>query len=172
MIEAAAAAPDHGRLRPSRFIALRGEAKEAFGEVLERGYLRRCEQTGTEPVPEVAAKERTKLGRAPLVLVAATVQPAEGSRAAASRVPWEERIMSTAAAVQNLLLAATSLGYGSMWRTGDTARDPVVKEALGLATDDEIAGFIYLGTPSPEVLSLAPNQPDADGLLVDWRPVD
>ena len=172
MIEAAAAAPDHGRLRPSRFIALRGEAKAAFGEVLERAYFRRCEQTGTEPVTEVAAKERSKLGRAPLVLVAATIQPAEGSREADSRIPWEERVMSTAAAVQNVLLAATSLGYGSMWRTGDTAKDPVVKEALGLATGDEIVGFVYLGTRSPETLSLAPNEPNADGLLVDWRPVD
>lgn len=137
--------------------------------MLERAYLERCRAAATEADAAVAAKERTKLGRAPLVLVAATVQAPEGRRRAADRIPWDEQRMSTAAAIQNLLLAATSLGYGSMWRTGETARDPIVKEALGLGPDDEIAGFVYLGTVA-ESATLPPNEPSTDGLLSDWRP--
>ena len=171
MIRAAAAAPDHGRLRPSRFIALRGDDKEAFGEILERAYLQRCASAGTEPDPRAALKERTKLGRAPLVIAAATTKPEPGSREAASpnatKIPWEERRLSTAAAVQNLMLAATSLGYGSMWRTGDVVEDPVVKEALGLAADEDIIGFVYLGTAEPGAVP-APREPASDGLLREW----
>lgn len=171
LLQAAAAAPDHGRLRPTRFIALRGEAKDAFGAVLERGYVERCRAAGAEPEPALAQKERTKLGRAPLVLVAATLRHGQRPRpaAVADRIPWEERRMSTAAAVQNVLLAATALGYGAMWRTGDPARDPIVKEALGLGSGDEIAGFIYLGTEPADTPPMPPNRPDTGGILTHWR---
>ena len=170
---AAAAAPDHGRLRPSRFIALRGENKDAFGEVLARAYLARCSTAGVEPDPKATEKERSKLGRAPLVIVAATTRPVPGSREAASpnatKIPWEDRRLSTAAAVQNLMLAAGSLGYGSMWRTGAVVTDPIVKDALGLANDEEIIGFVYLGTPAAGAAP-PPHQVTTEGLLSEWHP--
>ncbi|HUR48996.1 MAG TPA: nitroreductase [Acidimicrobiales bacterium] len=172
LIAAAAAAPDHGRLRPSRFIALRGANKDAFGDVLEQAYRQRCAAAGVEPDPAAAQKERTKLGRAPLVVVAATTRPEPDSPEAGSRnaatIPWDERKHSTAAAVQNLLLATTSLGYGSMWRTGDPARDSFVKEALGLEPEAEIIGFIYIGTP-PEGGGPPPHALASDGLLTEWQ---
>ena len=139
--------------------------------MLHRAYLARCAAAGVAPDPAAADKERTKLGRAPLVIVAATRQPAEGSREAASpnasKIPWEERRLSTAAAVQNLMLAATSLGYGSMWRSGEVIDDPLVKKALGLGEDEDIVGFIYLGTV-PEGGGPPPHEPDIEGLLTDW----
>ncbi len=63
------------------------------------------------------------------------------------------------AAAQNLILAAHALGYGAMWKTGAPAYDPRVKKALGLAEDDQIVGFLYLGTqagPAPAVRRAAP----------------
>jgi len=140
LLAAAAAAPDHGRLRPWRFYTLAGDTKDAFGQVLADAYRRRCEFEGVEPDETKLTKERTKLGRAPLVVVAGCV-PVEGP------IPEIEQLLATAAAVQNLLIAAIALGYGSMWRTGEPAYDPTVKEALGLAPEDTIVGFIYLGTP-------------------------
>jgi nitroreductase len=44
------------------------------------------------------------------------------------------------------MLAAPALGYGAMWKTGDPAYDPTVKQALGLQPDDDIIGFLYIGT--------------------------
>jgi nitroreductase len=159
MLSAAAAAPDHGSLRPFRFVVLRGEGKDRFGEVLASAYRARCQARGVEPVPEKQEKERTKLGRAPLVVVVAAV------RVASDKIPFEEQEDAGAAAVQNLLLAATGLGYGSMWRTGDPAYDAGVKEALGLTADDAIVGFVYLGT-SPRALE--PSQPNLEGLVTEW----
>ena len=49
ILEAAAAAPDHGELRPFRFILLEGDAKDAFGQVLADAYLARCEAVGAAP---------------------------------------------------------------------------------------------------------------------------
>lgn len=165
ILEAAACAPDHGELRPFRFTILRGEGMAAFGSVLELAYLDRCRETGTEAVPAKAAKERTKLGRAPLVVVVAAVQ---GHPAA---IPWVEQLAACAAAAQNALLAATALGFGSMWRTGDLCYDGRVKAALGLEDDDAVVGFLYLGTAAtdPE-RAKGPKAADLDGLVSEWRP--
>ena len=63
-----------------------------------------------------------------------------------ARIPEIEQVLSAAAAAQNIMLAAHALGFGCAWKTGDAAYDPQVKTALGLAPDDAIAGFLYLGT--------------------------
>ncbi|HEV2069854.1 MAG TPA: nitroreductase family protein, partial [Acidimicrobiales bacterium] len=55
ILEAAACAPDHGKLRPFRFTVLRGEHADAFGTVLEDAYRARCRDQGTEVVPAKAA---------------------------------------------------------------------------------------------------------------------
>ena len=73
ILEAAAAAPDHGELRPWRLTVLEGGAKEAFGQVLAEAYLARCDALGAAPTEGQLAKERTKLGRAPVVVVVAAV---------------------------------------------------------------------------------------------------
>jgi nitroreductase len=52
------------------------------------------------------------------------------------------------------------MGLGAMWRTGDAAFDPDVKAALGLAPDQHLIGFIYVGYPQAELP--APNRPGAD----------
>ena len=85
------------------------------------------------------------------------------------KIPWLEQFAAVAAAAQNVLLAATALGYGSMWRTGDPAYDPRVKTALGLGEHDAVVGFVYLGTPH-EGDARQPRQPDLDGLVVRWEP--
>jgi nitroreductase len=163
MLEAGARAPDHGELRPWRFTVLRAEAIESFGKVLEDAYRARCRQAGTPVVEAKAAKERTKLGRAPLVvIVAAVCDPA-------AKIPWIEQFAAAAAASQNVLVAATALGYGSMWRTGDPCYDEAIKAALGLGPDDAIVGFLYLGTASAEARAAKPPRPpDLTGLVTEW----
>ena len=141
MLTLAATAPDHGDLRPFRFTILRGAGMEAFGEVLEEAYFRRCTDSGAAPVAAKAQKERTKLGRAPVVVVVSAVrQPSE-------KIPWVDQRDAAVAAAENLVVAAHAMGYGAMWRTGAPTEDDYVKKALGLASDDAIVGFIYLGTP-------------------------
>jgi nitroreductase len=163
MLRAAAAAPDHGDLRPWKFVVLRGEAKVAFGDVLGDAYLRRVHLAGGQPEPAKLAKERTKLGRAPVVVMVCAVHVHD------DLIPWSDQVGSAHAAAQNLLLAATALGYGSMWRTGDPVFDPSVKRAVGLTDHDAIVGFVYLGTPH-EGGWKPPKDPSLDGLVEAWRP--
>ena len=60
-------------------------------------------------------------------------------------MPRDEQLLSTGAGVQNILNAAWALGLGAIWRTGDMATNPQVIEALGLAPQDVIVGFVYIG---------------------------
>ena len=165
LVQAAAAAPDHGELKPWQFVVLQGDAKDAFGEVLADAYIARCAEVGAEPQPAKTDKERTKLGRAPVVVIVAAVHRHS------DKILWDEQLAAAAAAAQNMLLAATALGYGSMWRTGEPAYDPRVKEALGLTDHDAIVGFIYLGTPA-EGSGKDPRRPSIEGLVKEWRPGD
>jgi nitroreductase len=69
--------------------------------------------------------------------------------------------MSAACASHGILLAAEALGFAGVWRTGDAAFDRNVMEGLGLEANEEIAGFLYLGSrdgkakPLPAINPLA-----------------
>jgi nitroreductase len=136
LLECASRAPDHGRLRPWRFIVIRGAARERLGDLMA-DQLRR-KQPGASS--EALQRERQKPLRAPLIIVVAAVCNAT------ARIPPIEQILAAGAAAQNIMLAAPALGFGAMWKTGDAAYDDTVKVALGLAAEDSIVGFLYLGT--------------------------
>ena len=137
ILAAGASAPDHGRLRPWRFIVIKGDARARLGEVFAEALRRR-----DPAAPEAALEqERGRPLRAPLVIaVAARVDPRH------AKIPEIEQILSAGAAVQNMLLAAHAQGYGGKWLTGANAYDEHVKTALGLATDDRLVAFLYLGS--------------------------
>jgi len=137
---AAARAPDHGRLRPWRFILVRGPARARFGALLAEQLRRTHPQIGEESLE----RERLKAFRAPLIIVvAAHCDPAV-------KIPVIEQTLSAAAAAHAMMLAAFALGFNAMWKTGAAAYDATVKEALGLAPADAIVGFLYFGTESGE----------------------
>ncbi|MFI4988713.1 MAG: nitroreductase [Alphaproteobacteria bacterium] len=156
MLAAAVAAPDHGRLRPWRFLAVRGAARERLGAVMADA-LRAREPAAPEVLLE---KERQKPLRAPLVLVAAA------KLIAGHKIPAIEQIVAVAAAAQNLIVAAHALGYGAMWKTGAPAYDAYVKRALGLEAGDQIVGFLYLGTSATALPAAIRAEPRAS--LAEW----
>jgi nitroreductase len=157
IVAAGLRAPDHGRLRPWRFIAIRGEARYRLGEVLAASLARRDPKAGDE-----SERERQKPLRAPLVLVVAA------HIADSPRIPPVEQLLSAGAAAQNIMIACHALGFGAMWKTGAPAYDRSVKEALGLAAADEIVAFLYIGTPKTMLKPPAPLDP-ADFVRA-WAP--
>ena len=161
MLAAAVAAPDHGRHRPWRFVMIRGAARKAFGEVLAEALRRSGRQRGAEPDAAAEDRERAKPMRAPVIIAVACAAGGD------EKVPHAERLAATAAATENLVLAATALGYGAMWRTGAPARDAFVREALGFADGEEITGFVYLGTV-PDGQELPPAHRELDPLVREW----
>jgi nitroreductase len=137
ILTAAARVPDHKKLAPWRFIVFEGEARAKFGEILAEAC---AAEEKPEPSPARLETERARLTRAPVVVAVI-------SRAAdRPGVPEWEQILSTGASCFNLCLAANALGYGTSWITEWYSYSPRVREALGLADNERIAGFIYIGT--------------------------
>ena len=137
MFQAALRAPDHARLRPWRFITVQGEGREALGELMAKAALANQSDLSAEAV----ARFRGMPLRAPtLVLPICTVKEHP-------KVPEIEQKLSLAAGVQSLLLAAYAQGVGAIWRTGDLCYHSVVADGLGLADNEQLMGFIYLGKP-------------------------
>jgi nitroreductase len=61
------------------------------------------------------------------------------------KIPEMEEIAATAAAIQNVLLSATSKGIATFWSTSGLALHPALREELGLGEEDKILGILYLG---------------------------
>jgi nitroreductase len=143
IIEAGTRAPDHGRLRPWRFVVLEGDARKKLGDAMAE-LLR--QKMPDAPESQLAAQAAKPLRAPTIIAVAAKVSK--------GKIPEIEQIAAVAAALQNMFLAAHALGYGVMWKTGAAAYSPSVKEMLGLAVEDHIVGFLYLGAnaaPGPVV---------------------
>lgn len=137
LLRAGARAPDHGRIRPWRFIALNGPVRESFVRAAAAAKRARV-PTMTE---EQVAAERAKIARSPTIVVAACVV-----NRANSKVPEIEQVIAVGAAVENVVLAAHALGFGVMWKTGAAAYDSNVKAVLGLRPEDHIVAILHLGT--------------------------
>ncbi len=137
LLSAAVQAPNHYKVRPWRFVVLTGAARQRLGEVMVASL--RAEHPDY-PL-EALEKEMAKPLRAPVVIAVGVDKPLE------AKVVEVENICASAAAVENLLLAAHAEGLGAMWRTGSPASDPNVKQFLGFAAGQHLIGFIYIGYP-------------------------
>lgn len=139
ILTCAARVPDHKRLVPWRFMIFEGDARARFGEVLATTL---AAEEAEAPSAVRLETERGRFLRAPMVIaVISRTVPSQGA-------PEWEQILSAGAAVFNLCLAANALGYGTCWITEWYAYSAGVRKALGLAANERVAGFVYVGTPT------------------------
>lgn len=136
IIKAGLRAPDHAGLTPWRFVIAEGKGLQKLSDILLRAALA---ENSEEAVLE---KVRNAPFRAPMVItVIAKVTPHQ-------KVPPLEQYLSAGCAVQAMQMAAVAQGYQGFWRSGAWMFHPEVHQAFGLEGDDEIVGFLYLGTPA------------------------
>lgn len=137
----AARVPDHKKLVPWRFVIFEGDARAAFGEKI----VAACEAEESSPPSKVRLDmERKRLMRAPVVVavISRTVKNAGA--------PEWEQILSAGAACYNLCIAANAMGFATNWLTEWIAYSPKIRADLGLAENERVAGFIYIGTSSEQ----------------------
>jgi nitroreductase len=68
-----------------------------------------------------------------------------------------------------MLLVAEELGLAAMWRTGSAAYNPRVKQWLGLAPEDHIVAFVYLGFPAIPRLERHPTPAEVKTTWLGWE---
>jgi nitroreductase len=126
LVQAAATAPDHGRLRPWRLLVHRGAAREELGRALAEGS-------------EHPEREQAKPLRAPM-LVSIVFEPVDSPK-----VPRWEQLAVVSSVVYGLSLGLHAEGWGAGWRTGARLSAPAVRAFLGLTGAEELLGWLYIG---------------------------
>jgi nitroreductase len=121
-VEAAAGVADHASLKPWRLIELRGDAREKLGHAFAK----------------VGGSADKPLRASLLIAVVAVHRPS-------GKVPeWEQdAVASGVAHVLSLLL--DEAGWAVIWRTGDVTRTKKVAKVHGLAKNEKLMGWLYVG---------------------------
>jgi nitroreductase len=156
LFEAAVRAPDHGKLRPWRFYVIKGEARQKLSQLFTDAFLRRK----PDATPSEIDKERGKPLRSP-VTIAAVAKIVTGHK-----VPPIEQALSAGAAAMNILNAAHALGFGAKWVTGANCYDTWFLREFGLDPEDQLIGFIHIGTP---ISQASAERPSPDAFVVEWQ---
>ncbi|MEL5305602.1 NAD(P)H nitroreductase [Serratia nevei] len=135
IINAGLRAPDHGALQPWRFVMIENQGLERFSRLLQAAAKQ-------DQLDEAAIEKATKAPfRAPLIITVIAHCTEE------TKVPRWEQVVSAGCAVQAMQMAALAQGFNGIWRTGAWTEHALVREAFGCREQDEIVGFLYLGTP-------------------------
>jgi nitroreductase len=157
LFSAALRAPDHGGLRPYRFLTVEGDARNRMGDLLAQALV----ESGGGSDEKALEKARSGPLRAPLVVVViAKLQDHY-------KVPKAEQVITAGCAAHGVLLAAYALGVGAVWRTGELAYSAHVAKGLGLTADEEVVAFLYLGTPLNPAREAA--KPDVAEFVSEWQ---
>ena len=157
IFQSALTAPDHKRLKPWKYLIVQGDSRLKFGDRM----VEAARASGQSLSDEEAEKLRIKPLRAPIIIVA-IVDPVEHEK-----VPELEQSASLAAGVENMLIATQSLGYGAYWRTGGMAFNREFHKLMGLTDNQQIMGFIYLGTPDCKTVSKP--RPTVEEFFSEWK---
>lgn len=145
MYRAALRAPDHGQIRPWRFLTIAGEGRKELGEIYAGALLQQNPAASDEQLKRM----RSMPLRAPMLLVViACVQQHP-------KVPEYEQLIAAGCAAHGLLLAAQAQGLGAFWRSGEMADNTHVASQLGLTANERVIGYVYVGTPAAPVKTAA-----------------
>ena len=141
LLDCALHAPNHKLTEPWRFAVLTGSARDRFAEIRARHRLKRwTDPTSPEAVAGGEKVRREALETPAFIVVMVAVNPDDITR--------EEDYAAVMMGLENLMVAAESLGLGTYLRTGGVMRDPALAELAGLPEGYRIAGVVSLGCPA------------------------
>jgi nitroreductase len=162
VLSAAVHAPNHHNTQPWRFFVLSGKARDELGEELAESLRLRMTDLDPAKLDGFMTAERAKPMRSPVLIVVGVTPERDDAMSV------REDLQAASAAIQNMLLAANSLGLAAIWRTGDGAYDDRIKAYFGLRPQDEIAGIVYLGYPDTSLPPL-PSRQREHAARTEWR---
>lgn len=165
MVRLAGRAPSLNNAQPWRYVAVVDSAK-----CLRIADLVRDKLNELLPAPHTDAQEKATarlfehvraFGRAPALLIAATrtypgflddALMATGlAKDAADCLRGHPYAMSLGASIQNLLLAATDLGYGACWLSAPQVAASSIEREVGIEPPWRLGAVIAVGKPAGDV---------------------
>lgn len=139
LLALAAAAPDHGHLLPWRFVLIPQAQRQRLGDAFVSALIGRDPGATQEQIASAAEKAQ----RAPVLLLAVAC-----SGHTDSGIPEVEQLVSLGAAIQNLLLGATALGFGSGLTSGQAMDTAPLRALFQLGAGESAVCFVNIGTVS------------------------
>lgn len=134
ILAAAMTSPDHAGLAPYHFHVVTGSGLDKLTQVYQKAVKANTKD-------EIKIAKASKMAyRAPMTIVVSTKFQEH------AKVPVQEQLITAGCATLAMQMACIAFGYGAMWRSGDLAYSNIVKQELGIKLDDEIVGFLYIGT--------------------------
>lgn len=148
VMRAASTVPDHGTLRPWRFVVVEGDARHRFGDALAAA----ASEAVADLPSELVDKARRKAFVAPclVVLIATPVLP--------SKIPTWEQISAASCTGYAMVLAADALDLGAVWKSAGAMDGVALRDLLGMSPQDRLLGWVNLGRSQ----DIAPRGRDAD----------
>lgn len=126
-------APNHKKTWPWKFAVFTGDGRQRLGHTMVEDMVDADFGDETKRI-----KTAGKYLRTPATLVV-------GCEPHPNEMLHQENRDAVAAAIQNLLLGATSLGLASFWSTPALTRPPKVLDLCGFEAEDRVVGIVYLG---------------------------
>jgi nitroreductase len=139
LFQAAAAAPDHDLINPWRFLIIPDDKRADLGELFAAALLDRDPSASSEQLEQA----REKALRAPLLMLL-IVDEAKGS----IEIDMYERVLSAGCAVQNFMLLANAMGYGSGLTSGKALKAACLRAGLVLRDSEHVICCLSVGTVS------------------------
>jgi nitroreductase len=139
ILNAAGAAPDHGKITPWHFYEVTPKTRNLLGDLFANALIER------DPTATLAQVEeaKQKAFRGPLLLLATVNLNNEQDE-----IPEQEKIISAGCAIQNILLMANALGFGSGLSSGKALYSQKMRELFLFKDKEQPLCFITIGTIS------------------------
>ena len=151
MLEAAVLAPNHKMTQPWTFAVLGRIARRKYGEIraqLKFNALGATSQDLNIPVDKAVLDEKRDKMIAETAAIPAVVVVLQKLEGDAHRK--REDYAAVFMAIENLLLVATSMGYGSKVHTGDILNAVPMRELVKAEETEQIVAIIHIGEPAEE----------------------
>lgn len=137
LLRMATTVPDHGELRPWRFVVIRGEGRQVFGTALAAAA---AEHDPTLPADKLE-KTRGKPLIAPLV-IALVFSPRDSFKVK----EWEQTA-SAACTGYAIVLAAHLLELGAVWKSTPFTTGQALRDLFGFSDNERLMGWVNVGRP-------------------------
>ena len=155
IVDAASAAPDHGLLRPWRFVIVPQAKREKLAEI----FALALKDRDPDATAEQLESAREKAFRAPFLMLAiarltnrdsalpaAIGRGAQHPESTQGDISDTERLLSLRCAIQNMLLVAQAAGFGTGLTSGQAMASSRLRDLFQLTANEQAVCWINMGT--------------------------
>jgi nitroreductase len=138
ILEAGAAAPDHGKIVPFRFVVVPDAVRQVFIDASLAAF-----KSAVPDADEAGLKKARGKAEQPPAIVALIARIDDKHPKIVASDQW----LTVGCAMQNIWLAAESFGFACGVSSGRLMDAVIMRKAFGLADNEALVSVISIGTP-------------------------